>query len=305
MSQVFVFRDYGGPETQAFLDRPVPEPGPGEVRVAVRAAGVNPADWKRRSGQFGTRIALPAPMGLEFAGVVDAVGADVDGLAVGDAVLGVPARGWGALAEHTIARVGDVVPKPSQVSFVDAAALPVAGATAYDAVHQVPLEPGRTLLVNGAGGGVGVIAVQLGAAVMGLRVVGTASEGKRTLVEELGAVFVPAGASVTGRVRAVAPDGVDAVVDLVGGQPLRDVAPLATDPATIVSTADPATAREVGGSGVERHPTRESLGALLGHVAAGLVRPRVSEVLPLDRAAEAMAAVESGHATGKVVVQVR
>lgn len=304
MSRVFVFRQYGGPETQVLVDRDVPEPGPGEVRVAVRAAGVNPADWKRRSGRFGTRIALPAPMGLELAGVVDAVGADVRGLVVGDAVLGLPARGRGALAEHTIARAEDLVPKPAAVSFVDAAALPVAGATAYDVVHQVPLDPGATVLVTGAGGGVGVIAVQLAVAVLGLRVIGTGSEAKRALVEDLGAVFVASGPGVEQRLAAAAPGGVDAVVDLVGGNALREAAHLARDPAAVVSTADPGTARELGGAGVVRHPTRESLGALLGHVVAGHVRPRVSEVLPLERAADAVAAVETGHATGKVVVEV-
>ncbi|MFD1505850.1 NADP-dependent oxidoreductase [Georgenia yuyongxinii] len=304
MSRVLVFREYGGPETQELVERDVPEPGAGEVRVAVRAAGVNPADWKRRSGRFGTKIALPAPMGLELAGVVESVGADVAGLEVGDAVLGVPARGWGALAEHTIARAEDLVPKPAAVSFVDAAALPVAGATAYDVVHQVPLGPGATLLVTGAGGGVGVIAVQLAVAVLGLRVIGTGSEAKRALLEELGAVFVASGPGVADRLVAAAPDGVDAVVDLVGGEALREAARLAREPAAVVSTADPAGARELGGAGVVRHPTRESLGALLGHVVAGHVRPRVSGVFPLERVAEAVAAVETGHATGKVVVEI-
>ncbi|TRW45202.1 NADP-dependent oxidoreductase [Georgenia yuyongxinii] len=304
MSRVLVFREYGGPETQELVDRDVPEPGAGEVRVAVRAAGVNPADWKRRSGRFGTKIALPAPMGLELAGVVESVGDDVAGLEVGDAVLGVPARGWGALAEHTIARAQDLVPKPAAVSFVDAAALPVAGATAYDVVHQVPLGPGATLLVTGAGGGVGVIAVQLAVAVLGLRVIGTGSEAKRALLEELGAVFVASGPGAADRLVAAAPDGVDAVVDLVGGEALREAARLAREPGAVVSTADPATARELGGAGVVRHPTRESLGALLGHVVAGHVRPRVGGVFPLERVAEAVAAVETGHATGKVVVEI-
>lgn len=303
MSKVFVFQEFGGPETQALIEREVPEPGPGELLVAVRAAGVNPSDVKRRSGRFGRKIALPAPMGLEFAGVVEAVGEDVTGFAVGDAVLGLPARGGGAFAEHTLANAAKVVAKPASLPFADAAVLPVAGATAWDATHQVPLAAGQSLLINGIGGGVGTIAAQI-ARSEGVRVVGTAGEAKRALVEELGATFVPSGPGVTDRLRAALPGGADAVVDLVGGQALRDVAPLARDPATVVTTVDPATAAELGGAEVVRRPTRDSLGALVALVEAGRVTPRVTAVLPLDRAAEALALVESGHATGKVVVAV-
>ncbi|WP_127125240.1 NADP-dependent oxidoreductase [Georgenia sp. SYP-B2076] len=303
MSKVFVFEEFGGPESQALIERDVPAPGPGELLVAVRAAGVNPADVKRRAGAFGRTIALPAPMGLEFAGVVEALGEGTEGFAVGDAVLGLPARGGGGFAEHTVAAATKVVAKPASLPFTDAAALPVAGATAWDGAHQVPLAPGQTLLINGVGGGVGTMAAQIARA-EGIRVVGTASEAKRALVEELGATLVVSGPGVTGRLRAVLPDGADAVLDLVGGQALRDVAPLAKDPAAVVTTVDPATATELGGAGVARRPTRESLGALVALVASGAVAPRVTAVYPLDRTAEALAAVEGGHTAGKVVVEV-
>ena len=102
MSQVFVYKDYGGPEGQQLSERDDPSPGPGEIAIEVRAAGVNPADWKRREGACGTRGRLPAAMGLEASGVVTAVGEGVEGFAVGDEVLGAPARGLGAFAEHTV-----------------------------------------------------------------------------------------------------------------------------------------------------------------------------------------------------------
>ncbi|MFH5821289.1 NADP-dependent oxidoreductase [Georgenia sp. AZ-5] len=304
MSKVFVFREFGGPEAQALVDRAVPAPGPGEVRVAVRAAGVNPADVKRREGRFGRKIQLPAPMGLELAGVVEDVGEGVTGFGPGDAVLGQPARGWGAFAEHTLARADRLARKPALLSFAEASVLPVAGAAAWDAVRQVPLRAGRTVLVNGAGGGVGVVATQLCTTVPGLRVVGTASEGKRALVEQLGAAFVPTGEGLLDRLREAAPAGLDAVIDLVGGAALRLLAPMLNDPAAVVSTADPDTAVGLGGAGVARRPTAEVLPELLAAVERGVLRPRVGRVLPLERAAGAVAVVEAGHAAGKVVVRV-
>src|SRR5699024_8736934 len=155
MSAVFVFTTYGGPEGQMLTEREPPAPGPGEIAIEVHAAGVNPADWKRREGAFGTRGALPVAMGLEAAGVVTAVGEGVDEFAVGDEVLGAPARGLGAFAEHTVLAASQTVAKPEAISFADAATIPVAGTTAYDLTHQVELEAGQTLLVIGAGGGVG------------------------------------------------------------------------------------------------------------------------------------------------------
>lgn len=299
MSKVFVFTEYGGPQGQQLLDRDVPTAGPGEIAIEVRAAGVNPADWKRREGLFGTAGSLPVAMGLEAAGVVTAVGEGVTGFAVGDHVLGTPARGQGTFAEHTVLDARDTVLKPEDVSFPDAAAVPVAGTTAYDLTHQVPLEAGQTLLVLGAGGGVGRMALQI-AAVHQLRAIGVASESKREVVEATGAEFVPSGAGVADRVRLLAPEGVDLLADLVGGQTLRDLAPLAKNPSVIVSAADADTASALGGSGRER--SDGVLGKITGVVEHGLVDPHVVATYRLDDAAEAMAAVESGHGTGKVVI---
>lgn len=299
MSQVFVYKDYGGPEGQQLSERDDPSPGPGEIAIEVRAAGVNPADWKRREGAFGTRGRLPAAMGLEASGVVTAVGEGVEGFAVGDEVLGAPARGLGAFAEHTVLDASQSVAKPEEISFADAATLPVAGTTAYDLTHQVELEAGQTLLVLGAGGGVGLMALQI-AKVHEFRAIGVASESKRDLVEATGATFVPSGEGVADRVCEIAPDGVDLLADLVGGDALRALAPSAKNPSLIVSAADAATAVELGGAGRER--SEGVLGKITGVVQYGLVDPHVVATFPLDRAAEAMAAVETGHARGKVVI---
>ncbi|GEN79497.1 NADP-dependent oxidoreductase [Actinotalea fermentans] len=299
MSKVFVFTAFGGPEHQQLTERAAPVPGPGEIAIAVRAAGVNPADWKRRRGAFGTDGALPVAMGLEAAGVVTAVGEGVEGFAVGDEVLGTPARGLGAFAEHTVLDAAASVAKPADVPFTDAATIPVAATTAYDLTHQVEIEPGQTLLVLGAGGGVGLMALQI-AKVHRFQAVGVASDAKRELVESTGATFVASGPGAADRVRAVAPDGIDLLADLVGGDALRALAPLLKDPSHLVSAADPATARELGGSGRVR--TEGVLEKITGVVGYGLVSPNVVATYPLDRAAEALALVESGHSAGKVVI---
>lgn len=296
--RAYGYDEHGGPDVQGFVDLPAPEAGPAELLVAVHASAVNPVDVKMRSGQLPGE--LPAVFGREVAGVVRAVGQDVDSFAVGDEVLGVVAPGSGGFAELAVLTAATAVKKPVQVSFPDAATLPVAGATAYDAVRQLGLASGQTLLITGIGGGVGVVAAQL-ARDAGVMVVGVGSESKRALAESLDATLIPYGDGVADRVREILPDGVDGILDLVGGDSLRAVAGLGK---AIVSTADPETAAEVGGASVERVPGAESLAALAALVADGKVDPHVRDLLPLDEAAAAVASVESGHALGKVVVQV-
>ena len=288
-----------GPRASSSRSARPPTPRSGEIAIEVRAAGVNPADWKRREGVFGTRGSVPAAMGLEAAGVVTAVGEGVEHVAVGDEVLGAPARGLGAFAEHTVLKAAETVSKPEEISFADAATIPIAGTTAYDLTHQVELEAGQTLLVLGAGGGVGHMALQI-AKVRQFRAIGIASDSKRELVEATGATFVPSGEGVAERVRKIAPEGVDLLVDLVGGQALRELAPLAEEPSRIVSAADADTATELGGAGRER--TEGALEKITGVVQYGLVDPHVSMTFPLERAAEAIAAVETGHGAGKTVI---
>jgi len=303
--KAFGYTSNGGPEVQQFLDLEIPTPLPGELLVQVRAAGVNPVDWKIRSGMYGATppADLPGVLGSEVSGIVRAVGPDVDDFRVGDEVFGTVASGSGGYAEYTLTTADATAPKPTQVSFTDAATLAVAGATAYDGVTQLQLKPGQTLLVNGVSGGVGVAAAQI-ARDLDINVIGIAGADKQPLAESLGATFVAYGDGAADRIRAIMPDGVDAIFDLAGGEGLRAVAGLLTDRSKLITAGDPQTATELGGHMIERDRTRHVL-ALVGHlVAAGKLDPHVEDILSLDQAAEAIAAVEVGHAKGKVVIQI-
>ncbi|MCE0762893.1 NADP-dependent oxidoreductase [Pseudonocardia kujensis] len=297
--RAYGFTAVGGPENEAFLEVPVPEPGPGELRVRVRAAGVNPGDWRLREGSYGT--AGPAVLGREVAGTVTAVGPGVDAFAEGDEVFGGCPGMVGGWAEEALVTASFAALRPEAVPPEVAAALPVAAGTAYDALENLGLTPGSTLLVNGAGGGVGVPVVQLARA-RGLRVVGTASPAKRDLVAGLGATPVAYGDGVLDRIREAAPQGVDAVFDLVGGEALRTVATLLTDRRNLLSVADKPLVKELGGRDVERDRSTAVLNALVQLVAEGALDPHVTRVLPLDEAGAALAEVEAGHAQGKVVL---
>jgi len=304
MGKAYVYTAFGGPEVQRFVDLPTPTPGEGELLVRVQAAGVNPADWKRRSNLRRSPDPFPGdtPMGLEAAGVVEAVGSGTEGFAVGNRVFGSVARngGW---SEHSVLSVGQAALIPDGVSFADAATLPVAAATAYDAIVQLKLQPGETVVVTGAGGGCGIAAAQIAQA-QGARVIGTASEAKRQLLESIGVQHAVYGEGEADRVQALAPGGIDALYDNVGGTSLRALGPLVKDPSRIVTAADVPTATELGGAAVARARNSEVLRIVAQMVADGTLKPFVTEVFPLDRVGDALALVEGGHATGKVVVEV-
>lgn len=303
MPRAYVFTRNGGPEAESFAEVPRPVPGAGELLIAVRAAGVNPADWKRRAGMRGPGEPdpeFPVVFGREAAGVVEAAGPGVTGFAAGDEVFGHPVGG--SYAEYAVLPAAAAARKPAGVSWADAATLPVAAATAYDGIRQLALERGATLLVNGAGGGVGTAAVQI-ARHEGLTVIGTASEGKKDFVESLGAVHVVSGPGVAHRVRAAAPAGVDAVFDLVGGEPLREVAPLVTDRSRLISGADRALVADLGGSAVVRARNTAVLEAVVALVDEGVLDPFVTRVFPFAEADRALRAVEEGHGRGKTVIE--
>ncbi|WP_405946060.1 NADP-dependent oxidoreductase [Streptomyces prunicolor] len=306
MPKAYVFTRYGGPETEALVEVDRPGPGPGEVLVAVTAAGVNPVDWKvrtgyRRPGETDSRT-FPAVFGQEASGVVREIGAGVDGFAVGDEVFGSTVAG--GYAEYALLPVTVAAHKPAELSFQDAATLPVAAATAYDGIHQLDLPAGATVLITGAGGGVGSAALQIARA-LGLRAVGVASEGKKDLVESLGARHVPSGPDLATRVRAAAPDGVDGVYDLVGGEVLAEAAGLLTDRTKLVTAGAPAPEVEkLGGARVERARNAAVLDAVAQLVVDGKLDPHVTRAFPLDRAGEALRTVEDGHARGKIVIEV-
>lgn len=304
-TRAYLCTRHGGPEVEAFADLPRPVPGPGELLVAVRAAGVNPVDWKRRGGYVplgAEPLEPPFVLGGEVSGTVERLGPDVKGFAVGDAVFGSPSTG--GYAQHTLVPAADAAHKPSGVSWVDAATLPIAAATAHDGVRQLALPAGATLLVTGAGGGVGTAVLQI-AAHEGVRVVGTAAADKREFVESLGAVHIESGPGFAERVAAAVPGGVDAVYDLIGGSVLTEAAGLLADRSRLISGADRKTVAELGGAPVARARTAEVLDAVAGLVADGILRPFVTRTFPLAEAGLALRAVESGHTRGKIVIEVR
>ncbi|MBJ7323744.1 MAG: NADP-dependent oxidoreductase [Rhodococcus sp.] len=294
------FDEYGGPDTETFLDLPVTEPGSGQLLVAVHAAGVNPADWKVRAGnrKDTVQITLPAVLGREVSGTVVRVGAGVDGFSVGDEVFGATASGHGGYAQYTLLNAAGTAHKPEAVSWSVAATLPVAAGTAFDALRGLALTAGNTVLVLGAGGGVGSSVLQLARA-DGIDVLGVASSGKREWIESLGAEFVESGPEYVGSISRP----VHGIVDLVGGDTLRAAAVKTGAP--IVSVADPVLAAQWGGSGAVRERTTAAFTRLADLVVTGVLRPRIDHTFPLDRAGEALALVENGHALGKAVIEVR
>jgi NADPH:quinone reductase-like Zn-dependent oxidoreductase len=304
MPHAYRYTRFGGPEVATLAEVPALTPGPGQLLVAVRAAGVNPVDWKRRSGRHppdAPPLPLPAVLGSEVAGVVQRLGDGVTGFAVGDPVLGGALTG--GYAQYALLCAELAVRKPPGLSFADAAALPVASATALNGVRGLRLPVGATVLVNGVSGGVGVAAAQI-AAHDGLRVVGTASAGKREFVESLGVRHVASGPGVAERVRAAAPGGVDGILDLVGGGSLAELAGLLTDRSTLVSAVGRDAVVGLGGAPVARAHTSRALAEVVRLASDGALHPLVTRVFPFAEALAALALVEAGHARGKIVIEV-
>jgi NADPH:quinone reductase len=216
---VVVATGFGGPEVLRLVEEPVPQPGPGEVLVEVRAAGINPVDWKRYSGARGADPSqLPMRLGSEAAGVVAAAGEGAGG--VGDEVIAF--RIDGAYATHVVVPAAAIVPRPAALSWEQAGGLMLAGVTAVHALVATGVGAGDTLLLHAAAGGVGLMALQVAVA-RGARVIGTASEARHDELRALGAEPVTYGPGLARRVRALAPDGVDAAIDAVGTDEAIDV----------------------------------------------------------------------------------
>jgi NADPH:quinone reductase-like Zn-dependent oxidoreductase len=296
------FSQFGGPEVLELVELPDPEPGPGQIRVAVRAAGVNPIDWKVRSGAMGGD--LPKRTGQEVAGVVDRLGDGVTGVAVGDAVFGGAAGGGGA-AE--LALLENYAPVPASLDFAGAAALPVAVETAARTLDALGVSGGQTIVINGASGSVGIAAVQF-ARDRGARVIGTASPANQDYVREFGAEPTTYGDGLVDRVRALA-GGRDAVVDrgldASGGGVLPALVELTGSPHRVVTIADYAGAQETGvpfsgGMGPER--AWHALADAAQLIEAGRFRLPVAQTFPLSDIAEAHRVSETGHPRGKLVL---
>lgn len=306
MGQAWGFGRFGGPGVQEFFDRPDPVPGRGEVLIRVDVAGVNPLDHILRAGlvaELDSGRPFPRVLGMEAAGTVVALGEDVDGLAVGDAVFGFALTGGGTYAETTVLSAPNTARIPAGLSATVAATLPVAGTTAVDALDQLGLPAGATILVNGVGGGVGHAVARL-AAGRELRVIGTGSAAKREQAEGIGVRFIDyASGEVVAAARELVPDGFDGIVDLVGGTSLRTVAGLARNPRDVIAVGD-SSVSDLGGRFVDRRLDRENLERAAQLALDGVLAPVISAIYPLADAPAALATVENGHASGKVVIKV-
>ncbi len=309
------FTEYGPPGVVHVTEADAPHAGPGEIRVAVRASGVSAGEVLVRSGRMRDIVpaALPYRTGLEAAGVVDEVGAGVTGVSAGDEVFGMTTMtARGANADHAVLAVW--APKPAAWSWEEAGGAGGAVETSTRVLDRLGVGAGHTVLVQGAAGAVGTVAVQMAAA-RGARVIGTAGEHNHGFLRSLGAEPTTYGTGLVERVRALAPDGVDAVFDCAGGA-LPDLIAIAGDAARVVTIADfDAAAHGVHMShGVPAAETHAALGASADPMAVhglriavalageGRLRIPVAAAFPLAEAAAAHALSETRHARGKIVL---
>ncbi|MFH8347291.1 NADP-dependent oxidoreductase [Streptomyces sp. NPDC018045] len=275
-----------------------------QVRIAVKAAGVNALDWKIRRGFFseGKRLPGPAGTGIELAGIIDSVGHGVSQWQVGQAVFGRSATG-GAAATHDLAGADEIFAKPEWLSFEQAATLPVAVETAYRTLRELGVREGQTLLVHAAAGGVGLIATQLARA-WGVTVIGTASETNHAILREIGAAPVTHGEGLTDRVRTTAPQGIDAVLDASGRGVLPDSIALTGVPEKVLTIADPTAAEQGVRFSGRPGPAAPALEAVLPLIEQDKIHMPIASVYPLQKAAEAHRHSENGHLQGKIVLSV-
>ncbi|WP_405506014.1 NADP-dependent oxidoreductase [Streptomyces purpurascens] len=294
------FHEYGGAESLVIEQAPDPHPGPGEIRVRVAAASVNPIDWKLRAGALHQLIPLelPAIPGRDGAGVVDEIGDGVQGVSIGDRVFGLGGV-TGATAELLI--LSAWAHTPATWNDEQAAGAGLASVTAMGGLNALGSLAGRTLLVEGAAGGVGSAAVEIAVA-QGATVIGTASERNHEFLTSLGAVPTTYGPGLAQRLTTLAPHGVDIVLDTAASGSLDDLVAIAGDPKRVATVADHAGGQRLGAHVVnaENDSTLLSAAAELG--GQGRYTPRIEQVYPLDRIADAHAHAERGRTRGKIVI---
>ncbi|MFF5126440.1 NADP-dependent oxidoreductase [Streptomyces syringium] len=301
------YRAYGGPEVLEFGELPEPKVGPDSVLIKVRAAAVNPVDWKAQAGYLDGMLqaVFPVVPGWDVSGVVVGLGADTPEFAIGDEVMGYVREDLlsrGTFAEYVAAPVRTLARKPANLTFEQAAGIPLAGLTAYQALRAAGTGEGDTVLVHAAAGGVGTMAVQL-AKHLGARVIGTAGERNHDYLRALGAEPVTYGDGLAGRVRALAPEGVDVVLDLVGGGTIHTSPEVTAPGARLISIADPEVAA-LGGRLLWVRPDAADLTALSHLAEQGVLTVEVAEVFPLEKTADAQRLSAEGHTRGKIVVTV-
>ncbi len=293
------FKAYGGPEVLEVGDTPEPHAGPGQIRIAVRAASVNPVDWKTFSGAFagGQPMVGTGYLGYDAAGVVDEIGEGVTGVSVGDEVLGL---GRGTQAEYAL--LDSWVAKPSSVDWAVAAAAGVAGETSERALRLLEVKTGDTLFVDGGAGGVGAVAVQMAVA-RDARVIASSSQANHDYLRDFGATPVLYGEGVVDRVGAAAGGPVDAVFDVAGKTPVEDLISLAPESSQVVTIANFAAGEagaRVTGGGSDSQPVQAL--ALVAELLAQNALVIKVQTFPFNRAAEAYRVSQGGHVRGKLVL---
>lgn len=313
MASVVIAAEFGGPEVLSVVDEPTGEPGPGEARIQVMAAGVNPVDYKVYSGAFGHDPAsLPLRLGSEAAGVITQAGPDSVGpagpLNIGDEVIAY--RAPGAYASELVVPAQALIPKPATLDWAQASGLMLTGATAWHCLVAAGVSDSDTILIHGGAGGVGLMAVQLAVATRAT-VIATANPARHEILRELGAEPVAYGPGLAGRVRELAPGGVDAALDLIGTDEAVDVSlELVADKTRIVTIAAFGRAGQAGikalGGGPGADPGTEIRMAARLDLARladqGKLRVLVAGTFPLAKAADAHRAIMTGHTSGKIAL---
>ncbi|MGT2461558.1 NADP-dependent oxidoreductase [Sinomonas atrocyanea] len=305
--KAIAYDHFGSADVLELKDLPDPHPGSDSVLVEVKAASLNPVDYKVREGYLQGVIdtVFPVVPGWDVAGVVVKAGLDTPELAVGDEILAYARKdviSGGTLAELVEVPVRTAARKPEGLSFEDAAALPLAGLTALQTVRRAGVAAGSTVLIHAAAGGVGSYATQL-AVLAGARVVGTASEGNHDYLRSLGAEPIAYGEGLVEAARALAPEGFDVILDFVGNGALDTVPQLLRAGGTAASITDPAARDEYGGQYVWVRPDAADLAELAQLAADGRLKVEVADVVELAQAADAYRTLEGGHVRGKLVVR--
>jgi NADPH2:quinone reductase len=304
MARAVHFDDYGGRDVLYIADVETPTPAAGEVVVAVRAAGLNPGEAAIREGALAARFpaTFPSGEGSDLAGVVSALGQGVTGFAVGDEVLGWSER-RSSHADYVAVPVTQLIHKPAGVSWEAAGSLYVVGCTAFVAVRTIDVHPGETVAVSAAAGGVGTVVVQL-LRLKGANVLGIASEANHEWLRAHGVVPVAYGEGLVDRLRAAAPNGIDAFIDLFGPEYLQLAFDLGIAPQRIETIIAFEKAQELGtraeGSGAGS--TTEILSGMADLVASGQIEIPIAATYPLEKVRDAYAQVEGRHTRGKVVL---
>ncbi|MDO8731295.1 MAG: NADP-dependent oxidoreductase [Actinomycetota bacterium] len=294
-----VFEEYGDPQVLHVAEVPDTHAGPGQVRIAVKAASVNPVDWKFRAGYMAQMmpVEFPSVIGRDASGVVDEIGEGVTGVNIGDEVFG-SAVGGSTAQFAVLVGWGK---KPTAWSFAEAAGAGVASSTSVRCLDQLGVEVGKTILIEGAAGGVGSVAAQL-AVGRGLKVIGTASEGNHEFLRSLGVIPTTYGEGLAARVAALAPEGVDYVIDTVGSGSIADLVTLVPDPNDVITVADPNPAAV----GARRSSNEGDLFAAYAEVAA--LAEQGKAIIPIQAtfgfhdAAKAHELSQTGHVRGKLVI---